>query len=439
MSQNLSSQAKITTPVPAATKTAPLPVVIDPYTLNQMAEHARSILINQMPFYACMLQKCEFRWDDRVGTAGVRVTENSGVELAVARPFFYGLSDLARVGLLLHELLHLLHEHLRRGLGLDGEISNIAMDIAINQYIPEPWMPPNPCRLKNVDPRTGAVLWDLKPWEMFEVYYLELMKNEKKIKESMPKTMDNHDWQKEGKQEGKGAPNGKTMPTAGQPGGQAATGQVSDEVQKLIIDALINDAAKECNSRFPGKVPAHVDQIIRDLMAPAKRDWKKETRAYIGRNLSVHTESTRTKLNRRLGFAAPGYRRSYSPVILVGVDCSGSVSNPQYVAFMSELRAILKNQDDKTEIVFFDSRLVETKLKLSELRELPKRPACGGTDFQPVIDYATEVKPDLLIIFTDADAYVPTKPKFPVLWAIVGNKSRGDHLFGKVISIDTID
>jgi len=235
-------------------------------------EKARAILITEQPFFACLLQACKFSWDERVKTAGVRVNSSGQVELVVSRKFWDGLDGYEGVGLLMHEMLHILNEHLVRGSDYNFRIANLAMDIAINQYIPKGWLPKGALlpEMKNPD---GSMLWKFEPKKAFEVYYVELLKikeqleNEKNGKngngngsgkpgdgqsqgqpgDSLPDTLDNHNYKpEEGESEGK-AP---------------ANGGVTEEMEKLAYDALINKAISDAKDRFPGSIPLHVERLL---------------------------------------------------------------------------------------------------------------------------------------------------------------------------------
>lgn len=154
--------------------------------------------------------------------------------------------------------------------------------------------------------------------------------------------------------------------------------------------------------------------------------------------ISFERSSTRKRPNRRLGLVAPGKTAKQGPKTLFAVDCSGSVSDDEYLEIMGEIKEALKNFPEKCEMLFFDWTVFKEKIKLNTMKKVPRRPLQGGTSFQPVIDYAKEMKPDLLIILTDGEAPTPTKPGFPVLWVILGGRDN-PNLFGKRIVIDPKD
>ena len=377
-------------------------------------EKTRLRLINEQPYYALFLNKCKVLWNEKVGTAGVRINQRGEIEMHVSRKFMETLTVPHQVGLLIHEMLHVMFDHISaRGEGLHHDIANITMDVAINQMIDKHLLPP-----KALLPELYGLEKDLA----FEPYYLELLNKAKQNKKSG------------------GAGNGKGKNESGLEGetldnhdffDNEAVGGV--DVSKIIADAM-ESALKECNEKFPGKSPLAVERLLADYRQKAKVDWKSELRKFVGRNLSDHAESTRTRANRRLGLAAMGVRREYIPKVLILNDHSGSVSDEMAINLIQEMRGILKAADEKTTVAFFDTE-VGNVCKLSAFSEIPPRRMQGGTDFQKAFEYAIENKPDLLIMLTDGGDRMPEmRTKFPVLWVVAGGYQT-DHLKGKVVTI----
>jgi len=215
-------------------------------------------------------------------------------------------------------------------------------------------------------------------------------------------------------------------------------GQTQEET-KMAVQAALNEAMDEARRQYgEGSIPANIKNMLNEALKPAKVNWRKILSNYIGRKISFERSSTRKRPNRRLGLIAPGKTLKLGPKTLFAVDCSGSVNDHEYLEIMSEVDEALKCFPEKCEMMFFDWEVFKEKLKLNSLKKLPRRPLNGGTNFQPVINYAKEYKPDLLIILTDGEAPVPTKPPFPVLWVIIGAKDN-PALFGKRIVIDPKD
>lgn len=375
-------------------------------------ERTRVYLITEYPFYAAMLNQSVFSWTQRIKTAAVGLNSIGNVMLLVNKEYFYSLSDAHRAGLLMHEMLHLAMQHLLRGKDLDNKLANIAMDIAINQYIPAELLPP------------GALLpalYNLTPNKSFEHYYIELQKRKVDPQEQ---TLDEHNWD-------------SPLNTDEELDGSSefpADAQLSEEMKEEVIKRIVENAVAESEQSKPGSVPIQIsEELEKRQIRKSKINWQQKLRNYIGKRYGNEYESTRNRPNRRLGLGAPGTKRVDAPKVLIAIDESGSVSDNMVMDLISEVKWILNIIADKTEVVFFDTEIVKS-IMLDKLREVPKRVASGGTNFQAVINYANTKHPDLLIMLTDGECDAPTNYKYRVLWALVG-KDKADHLEGVKIRL----
>lgn len=378
---------------------------------------ARIQLVSAQPFYGAVLQNCLFSWDERVGTAGVGVDNKGRVNLIISPKFWETLSEEHRVGLLMHEMLHLLMDHVSgasRGEGLDKNIANIAMDIAINQFIPSDLLP------------LGALLpgkYDLASGLSFEEYYLELLNRKNPPQD---KSLDNHSYTIGDNSEGQGqsAGQGQGQESKGQSAGQGA---LSAEIQRAAVQAVIGNAIQSVGA---GNIPNHVKSILPDANAiNSKIRWTNFLRKYMGRYLSNEVQSTRNKPNRRLGFQAQGTKRDDAPKAMFGFDESGSMSDSDLQSVANEARHILKALSEKTEVVHFDTKIAHIE-KLSKITTITRH-AQGGTDFTPLVEYANSKGVDLLVILSDGDGPMRVKPNMPIIWIMPGQfeiKHKGEKI-----------
>jgi hypothetical protein len=89
-----------------------LPVVVEEnFNRPLTIEEARYILLNDDPYFAYLLQNCTLKWDERAKTAFVTITPKAELLLVICKSFWDTLPGLHRVGLLIHEMFHLLNEH----------------------------------------------------------------------------------------------------------------------------------------------------------------------------------------------------------------------------------------------------------------------------------------------------------------------------------------
>ena len=98
-------------------------------------------LMIKSPFYGFFLMGLNKNFSTSLPTAGVS-QKGLGFQLDINKEFWYSLSKEHRLGLLLHELLHLAFFHLfMRESFSDYKLFNIAADLEVNQYIKYEWVP----------------------------------------------------------------------------------------------------------------------------------------------------------------------------------------------------------------------------------------------------------------------------------------------------------
>lgn len=190
-----------------------------------------------------------------------------------------------------------------------------------------------------------------------------------------------------------------------------------------LFDADIQNMIKE--KKGSGKnwgkyTKDHIEEII--AANTSKISWKEIIKRFSCSITSRKTCSSRMKYNRRYGNIFPGFRREYDTKILFAVDVSGSMS----IDDLEEMFSIINSTCDHAEISYlmFDTEIKIIETKLLKAKKKFKVHGRGGTDFQPVVEYAEKNVFDGVIIATDGMALVPTrssrKPKF--LW-LMSNKS----------------
>lgn len=312
-------------------------------------------------------------------------------------PGFNDLSIEERVAVLRHECEHILRGHIPRAKELAPEVYenkedlaenvinsmkhqglNIAMDCAINGHIKG--LPDWAVFPKN---------FDLKDGETFE-WYMEQLKNNEKAKSFM--SFDDHSlWRESDKQD--------------------------KETLKEKIRQAVNKAAQK--ARAAGKMTSDNELLVSELNKVSV-NWKEQLRRFIARTSEFHFEPTKKKRNRRYGIMYPGQMKVEDLHIGVITDSSGSVSDQAYTQFMAEIGNIAKYA--KVTVVDADC---EVKDAYVWKKGKPKyRKGCGGTAYQPGFDYFNKIKDiDAVIYFGDMDSSdTPKKPKYPVLWSIVGSQ-----------------
>ena len=136
--------------------------------------------------------------------------------------------------------------------------------------------------------------------------------------------------------------------------------------------------------------------------------------------ISSRRQLTRMKPNRRTGFLQMGNSRQFDTSLLVAVDVSGSVTEPQIADFYSVVNRVFRFGIAKIDCVQFDSCLGEINPLRHASNEI-KVVGRGGTSFQPIFDFldGNSTIYDGVMILTDGQAPPPIVPdhfKTNVLW-----------------------
>jgi predicted metal-dependent peptidase len=358
-------------------------------------------------FYAEIISQMKRVSDPNIPVAGVCIKDH--VELHLNLKAFGEMPIETRVAVLKHECEHILRNHIPRFKeiapdlwntskkdiaediikGMRFKTLNIAADCAINGNMPNlpDW---------GVFPKN----FNLPDGESME-WYFDQFKDNDKAKGMME--FDGHElWsESEGEQ----------------------------EVVKEKIRQMVNKAADK--TRNAGQMTSEQELLVSRLNAPSI-NWREQLKRFVAKSVEVKIESSRKKRNRRYGIMFPGEVKTEDLHIGVAIDTSGSVSDEALTQFMCEIGGIAKFA--KVTVVEADSEVKKSYVfKPKEKYTISGR---GGTAYQPAFDYFNENEDvDAVIYFGDMDAYDCEnihKPKYPVLWAIVGNQNPPADFGGQI-------
>ena len=378
-------------------------------------------LMLKEPYYGFFLIMLNKLWGKIVPTAGV---SKNGInyQLAINPEFWESLSDLHKLGLLKHELLHIAFGHLTTFFKFsDKRMANVAMDMEINQYISKDWLPEGGIDIDNyadlnLDRKAGCR------------YYYDKLKElqDKKNKdgssgsEAMDQLLDNI--------ESGNIPDHSTWEEF-EDLSEAEKKLIDKQLQKVLGDA------KEQTIKKRGTVPGEIEGvIIVEEILPPKFDWRGFIRRFTGVSTKVFTKKIRRKENRRFD-DNPGLKVKMRQHMLLAIDTSGSVSDNELKEFMGEIHHIYKCGVDIT-IIQCDTTIksIEPYTGKHEINVKGR----GGTEFDPVIEYfnANLRKYTSLVYFTDGECYADVKPKGNTLWVLSERSSMNDSLPGKVIKLE---
>lgn len=455
MSNDSSTQQPQAVQEQAAPKGAapqPLPP-IPGKVLDEAAENLEKTLmmiIHEGRFFSSLLLNFRREFTNRLPTLGVNVTDE--VNLYINPYFFNALSAQDRVEVLKHECYHVINNHFARFRDLEPQIYenpenrsiwdrvqdmqnastlNQAADYAINEYLPglpkdvkmfapdgSVMMQPDKMPDGSANPKAG------QPAEGRLLFVSDL---QKKISHVQHQQNLEYYYEFLKQQQEKDNKNGKGQPQGGQGmvlddhsiwhEGDATQDQITEKVKQVV-----NKAVENCDQREMGNLPFEVRQAIEQLNHVPK-DWRQDVQRFVARTAEIIIESSRKKRNRRYGIIYPGLITYPKLHLAIGIDDSGSVHDDELAQFFTEMCRIY-NMNIKLTVIECDT-------KVNAVYDFnPKKPfethGRGGTSFKPVFEKCDELEVDGLIYFTDGECYDEgvKKPRYPMLWAIVGGKHR---------------
>jgi predicted metal-dependent peptidase len=388
---------------------------------QSLSKTGKELMLKE-PYYGFFLIMLNKLWDaKRVPTAGV---SKNGInyQLAINPDFWESLSENHRLGLLKHELLHIAFGHLTTFFKFsDKRLANVAMDMEINQYIDEEYLPEGGIDINNyedlhLDRKAGARYY----YDKLKQLQDEKNKNGSCGNEPMDQLLEDI--------ENGNVPDHNTWEEF-EDLTEAEKKLIDKQLQKVLSDA------KEQTIKKKGNIPGEIEGVIViEEVTPPKFDWRGFIRRFTGTSTKVFTKKIRRKENRRFS-DNPGLKVKMRQHMLLAIDTSGSVSDTELKEFMSEINHIHKCGVDVT-IIQCDTtiRSIEPYKGKFEMQVYGR----GGTEFDPVLEYFNENlrKYTSLVYFTDGECWTTVKPKGNILWVLSERSSMNDSLPGKVIKLE---
>ena len=315
-------------------------------------------------------------------------------------PDFIKNTPIAQLtGVIAHEIGHIILKHLSRRQGREPKRWNVAADLAVNQLVMKEFiLPPGALQDHQYADKSAEFIYSNLPVS--------------KDGEG-PGTLDSHEeWKNWGKGDGKGKDKD----------GKDGSGEAeSDDMEQEWANRVATAATQ---ARVKGKLPAHLQSVIDDLLQP-KLDWKALLRDRI--TSCAKNDYRLFPVNKKFihrGLCMPSISGEQIN-IAVGVDDSGSISDEQIREFLTEVKGICEAYDEYTIHLFMADAAIHQRFELHQFDPLPKVVAGrGGTDFRPVIEEAEKLEITSLVYFTDLCGSFPDKePKIPVIWVSTGGEN----------------
>ena len=386
-----------------------------------LSKIAKKLMLDE-PFYGLFLLTLNKRENTNIPTACVSL-QGINQSLEINPEYWNSLPELQRIGLLKHELLHIMFHHflLDTTMYPDAKLRNIAADIEINQFIDKQNKSKEWLGLTSVP---NLVL----PEKAGTRVYYDMIKDKASTCPQVQEWLDGLGDDSDEFADGHGMWGDPNM----------------DEATKKLIGKQLEHQVKEIaehldkkGSNFRGTLPGTLVEWIDSLfeLPVPVTDWKSYFKRFISSSDKVVTKKSRNKYNKRFP-GNPALKIKHKKNILVAIDTSGSVSSDNLVEFLGQLLHIHKTGHEVT-VMECDAKITNIfKYKGDKEIAITGR---GGTDFQPAIDYFNQhiQTYNTLVFFTDGYAPAPTPPKRPMLWVMTKDGETKTTKFpGKVVHMN---
>lgn len=353
------------------------------------------------------------------------------------------------VGVLEHEALHLVLEHLSRGLrfrtALTGDelaffsttLDQYAADMAVNSLLikSNEWMKDNKFD-SMITPSAYGLPMD-KSYEWYARQLLKMVKKDPDLKKQLA------DGLTPDGQHGKwsAAHAAWEQMCAGMSDGEKeALANELDRQARTILKKTSRDYQKTC-----GSVPAHLASIIEELLAPPRIAWERLLRrAVVSTKKYKWVRSTARPNRRHLGIAKlsnfPGRVKDRIFHVVFVVDTSGSMGTPELALAFNELQHLQKvDSDIKITIIEADVGVHKVYTIGFNSTIDPEFHGRGGTSFDLALEEAQKHKPDIALYYTDGYASPPRPPSrvsCPFFWLLTPNGQIPDNNWGRVLRME---
>ncbi len=217
----------------------------------------------------------------------------------------------------------------------------------------------------------------------------------------------------------------------------AAASQIQNKITDMVISA--QQAAESAGGEGPGSIPGAALIELKQVVNP-KLPWHQILANYM-MNFAKNDYSW-SRPNRRYvpEYYLPTVQGEACCNLIIAVDASGSALDAfaYYISEIEDMKEMM--QPDEVTLIVFDTeiRAIHDITKDTNLIKDIKFTGGGGTDPDPVLEYIQKKKPEVALIFTDGEFYMPERdiwPTTPVIW-IIDDDPLWKAPFGKTIHYD---
>lgn len=347
-------------------------------------------------FYLFMVSQCRIQFDLELPAPAAVNFEYDHYNLFINPTTYNPLPLTHRVGVIKHEMLHIILRHIERREDRDPKLANYAMDLAVNEDIDPDHLPSWAVNHKNMSTLLG---FTIPQQQTFETYYDLLIPHADKLPDYEA---------------------GHSKPSKG-----------DEVIAQHLAKAMVEKSFNETN-KARGDLPSAYNSWIELLSSSQELDWKQLIRR-IAANRRTDRRSTILRPNRRQPNLShlKGRVKDRRFDFLFVVDVSGSMSDSEVAYCLSESINLLKLTNSTATMIQVDTDAYPPEPLKSTTRQFTRK-ARGGTWLSPALDVAAEhnLSYDAIIVLTDGGVCSSDVTKFhdankPVIWITTSDYQSG--------------
>jgi predicted metal-dependent peptidase len=352
-------------------------------------------LLIEQPYYGYVASSVSFVESGSIETIRMAMIPD---QIIYYNPIWFdGLSNQEKIGVIIHELLHVILLHQYRRNNREVILWSVACDLAVNELVPDKYLSQNAV---TVDSMIKKLKYKIEKQRNAEYYYDILTDTDDFISFT--------------------AIEGDSI-LISEGGKQLKVQKISEETASATeISALKSNLAQTfSDAKSEDGLPDGLEESVNEAIRDVRIDWRVMLKRFLsGRGKMIIRKSY--KRSSRRYEELPGTKRSVGVNALIAIDESGSVSDGLVKQFYHELTEINKITGTSMMVTRFDTQCSEP-VPLSTFMADSKREKRGGTDFRPIFKLADECKIPLVIIFTDGDGEAPAAVNQNTLWVLTKN------------------
>ena len=390
-------------------------------TNNIMPEmiKARTELVLRYPFFGKLALQLELVESDQFETMAT-----DGQRLYYNREWVLSITHKERVGVIAHEVLHVVFKHHLRRNNRDKYFWNVAGDYVINDVLFEDGF---------VLPEGGLYDSKYSGWSTEKVY------------DDVYQQKDDPDSPFYMNGEGEGEGEGKSMPSmcgevidAVNDNGDALSDADKKELEREISVSVLQ--AVQSAKGIGGKGGAFTKMI--NSYKEDKVDWEDVLANHMLDNL-VPSDYNFNNPDRRFIYQdmyLPSVEKEPNQNIAIAIDTSGSIYEDTKAMFLDAINNIIDvGKPAKISLLYCDDHIQEVKTFHKGEKITLDHLWGGGTDYEPVFKYIDkELDNDIsyLVYLTDGYCYCDNlvEPEYPVIWATT--ETSRYFTFGEIVDVE---